>query len=186
MYLDAQGNVIPDASLVGYKAIGVPGSVAGLAYAQKKFGKLTLAQVMAPAIRLAREGFALSYEDAQDLRNPHYHLGEFAESRRIFQRDGKFYEPGEILKQPELAQTLERIAKNPDDFYHGEMARQLAAAVAEGRRPDHREGSGGLRGERARAGARHAIAGWTSTARRRRRRAEWRCWRSSTSSRATT
>ena len=132
MYLDAQGNVIPGASLVGYKAIGVPGSVAGLAYAQKKYGKLTLAQVMAPAIRLAREGFALSYEDAQDLRNPHYHLGEFAESRRIFQRDGKFYEQGETLKQPELAQTLERIAKNPDDFYHGEMARQLAAAVEKG------------------------------------------------------
>jgi gamma-glutamyltranspeptidase/glutathione hydrolase len=132
MYLDAQGNVIPGASLAGYKAIGVPGSVAGLAYAQKKFGKLTLAQVMAPAIRLARGGFALSYEDAQDLRNPKYHLGEFAESRRIFQRDGKFYEQGEILKQPELAQTLERIAKNPDDFYHGEMARQLAAAVEKG------------------------------------------------------
>ena len=132
MYLDAQGNVIPDASLVGYKAIGVPGLGGGLAYAQKKFGKLTLAQVMAPAIRLAREGFALSYEDAQDLRNPKLHLGEFAESRRIFQRDGKYYEQGEILKQPELAQTLERIAKNPDDFYHGEMARQLAAAMQKG------------------------------------------------------
>ena len=132
MYLDAQGNVIPGASLVGYKAIGVPGSVAGMAYAQKKYGKLTLAQVMAPAIRLAREGFGLSYEDTQDLRNPKLHLGEFAESRRIFQRDGKFYEQGEILKQPELGQTLERIAQNPDDFYHGELARQLAAAIAKG------------------------------------------------------
>ena len=132
MYLDAQGNVIPGASLVGYKAIGVPGSVAGLAYAQKKYGKLTLAQAMAPAIRLAREGFALSYEDAQDLRNPKYHLVEFTESRRIFQRDGQYYEQGEILKQPELAQTLQRIAKNPDDFYHGEMARQLAASVQKG------------------------------------------------------
>ena len=56
MYLDAQGNVIPDASLVGYKSIGVPGSVAGLVYAEKKYGKLTLARVMAPAIKLAREG----------------------------------------------------------------------------------------------------------------------------------
>jgi gamma-glutamyltranspeptidase / glutathione hydrolase len=132
MYLDEQGKVIPGASLVGYRAIGVPGSVAGLAYAQKKFGKLTLAQVMAAAIRLARDGFPLAYEDAQDLRNPRYHLGEFAESRRIFQRDGRYYEPGEILKQPELALTLERIAKSPDDFYHGEMARQLAASVAKG------------------------------------------------------
>ena len=132
MYLDAQGNVVKGSSLVGYKAIGVPGSVAGMAYAQKKYGKLLLAQVMAPAIRLAREGFELSYEDTQDMRNPRLHLQEFAESRRIFQRDGKFYEQGEILKQPELARTLERIAKNPDDFYHGDLARNLTAAIQKG------------------------------------------------------
>ena len=69
MYLDAQGNVIEDASLVGYKAIGVPGSVAGMVYAEKKYGKLTLPQVMAPAIKLARDGFALAWEDAEDLRD---------------------------------------------------------------------------------------------------------------------
>jgi gamma-glutamyltranspeptidase/glutathione hydrolase len=132
MYLDRQGNVIPDASLVGYKAIGVPGSVAGMAYAEKKYGKLTLAQVMAPAIHLARDGFALSYEDAQDFRKPSHRLQDFADSRRIFQRDGKFYEQGEIFKQPELARTLERIANNPDDFYHGDLARELAAAMQKG------------------------------------------------------
>ncbi len=132
MYLDAQGNVIPGASLVGYQSIGVPGSVAGMVYAEKKFGKLTLTQVMAPAIRLAREGFPLTWEDARDLRNPEYHLADFAESRRIFQRDGKFYEQGDILKQPELARTLERIAQNPDDFYHGEMAGEIAAAIQKG------------------------------------------------------
>ena len=60
MYLDAKGNVIEDASTVGYKAIGVPGSVAGMVYAEKKYGKLTLAQVMAPAIKLAEEGFVLA------------------------------------------------------------------------------------------------------------------------------
>ena len=60
MYLDVQGNVIEDASVVGYKAIGVPGSVAGMVYAEKKYGKLTLKQVVAPAIKLAREGFALA------------------------------------------------------------------------------------------------------------------------------
>ena len=60
MYLDKNGNVVANASLIGYKAIGVPGSVAGLTYAEKKYGKLTLAQVMAPAIKLAREGFVLS------------------------------------------------------------------------------------------------------------------------------
>jgi len=68
MYLDAQGNVIPGASEYGYKAIGVPGSVAGLVYAEKKYGKLPLPQVMAPAIRLARSGFVLTWQQAQDLR----------------------------------------------------------------------------------------------------------------------
>ena len=131
MYLDAHGNVIPDLSIVGYKAIGVPGSVAGLVYAEKKYGKLTLAQVIAPAIKLAREGFPLAYEDAQDIKGDE-HLADFPASRRIFLRDGKPYQPGEVLKQPELARTLERIAKNPDDFYHGALARELAAAIQKG------------------------------------------------------
>jgi gamma-glutamyltranspeptidase / glutathione hydrolase len=131
MYLDAQGNVIEDASVAGYKAIGVPGSVAGLAYAQKKFGKLSLQRVMAPAIKLAREGFALAWEDAQDLRNDKY-LSQFPESRRIFQHDGNYYKTGEVFRQPELAHTLERIAANPDEFYHGAMARQLAASIQKG------------------------------------------------------
>lgn len=130
MYLDAQGNVIENASVVGYKAIGVPGSVAGLAYAQKTYGKLPLAQVIAPAITLARDGYALAWEDAQDLRD--HDLARFAESKRIFQRDGNYYKQGEILRQPDLARTLERIAKNPDDFYHGAMARELAASIQKG------------------------------------------------------
>jgi len=130
MYLDAQGNVIPDVSTVGYKSIGVPGSVAGLVYAQKKYGKLSLEKVIAPAIRLAREGFALAWEDAEDLKDED--LAKFTESKRIFQRGGNSYHSGEILKQPELARTLERIAKDPDDFYHGAMARELAAAIQKG------------------------------------------------------
>jgi gamma-glutamyltranspeptidase/glutathione hydrolase len=135
MYLDAQGNVIPnsskDSSIVGYKSIGVPGSVAGLVYAEKKYGKLSLEKVIAPAIKLARDGFPLAYEDTQDLRKDEY-LAQFPESKRIFLRDGNYYQPGEIFKQPELARTLERIAKNPDDFYHGAMARELAAAIIKG------------------------------------------------------
>ena len=125
MYLDEKGNIVPDASLVGYRASGVPGSVAGLVYAEKHWGKLTLAQVMAPAIRLARDGFPLSWEDARDFREPS--LAEFSESRRIFQRDGRYYQPGEIFRQPELARTLERIAQEPDGFYRGAMAREIAA-----------------------------------------------------------
>jgi gamma-glutamyltranspeptidase/glutathione hydrolase len=131
MYLDAHGNVIENASVIGYKAIGVPGSVAGMVYAEQKYGKLALAQVMAPAIRLAREGFALTWAEAREFRDDE-DLGKFAESRRIFQRDGKYYQTGEIFRQPDLARTLERIAAKPDDFYHGSLARELAAAMQKG------------------------------------------------------
>jgi len=130
MYLDAKGNVIPDASLIGYKAVGVPGSVAGLVYAQKHWGKLPLRTVMDPAIRLARYGVRLTYEEAQSLHEKH--LADFPESKRIFQRNGRYYESGEIFVQPELARTLERIAANPDDFYKGAMARELAAEMKRG------------------------------------------------------
>jgi gamma-glutamyltranspeptidase/glutathione hydrolase len=132
MFLDAQGNVVKDASVVGYRAIAVPGSVKGLAHAQKKWGRLPLKKVMEPAIRLAREGFALSYEDAEDLREEQENLARFAESRRIFLRDGNLYRPGEIFRQPELARTLERIAADPEDFYRGAMARELVTALEKG------------------------------------------------------
>src|SRR5215813_11370027 len=98
MYVDDKGNIIPNASIVGYKAVGVPGSVAGMAYAEKKYGKLTLAKVMEAAIRLASEGFVLTEEEARELHDSD--LGRFPESKRIFQRDGNFYKAGEIFKQP--------------------------------------------------------------------------------------
>jgi len=131
MFLDPQGNVIPGASKIGYKSIGVPGSVAGLVYAEQKYGKLTLKQVMAPAIRLAREGYALSWGEAADFHDQY--LAQFPESRRVFQRNGDYYKPGEVFRQPDLARTLERIADRPDDFYHGALARELAAAMQKGR-----------------------------------------------------
>jgi gamma-glutamyltranspeptidase/glutathione hydrolase len=130
MYLDAQGNIIPNASIVGYRAIGVPGSVAGLVYAEKKYGKLKLAQVMIPAIRLAADGFVLTEEEAASMHDKV--LAGFVASKLIFQRDGNFYQAGEIFRQPELAQTLQKIAKNPEDFYRGAMAKQIAAAVQAG------------------------------------------------------
>jgi gamma-glutamyltranspeptidase / glutathione hydrolase len=135
MYLDAQGNVLPDSSkessLVGYKAAGVPGSVAGLVYAEKQYGKLTIEKVMGPAIKLARDGFALAYEDVQDLKKDAY-LADFPESKRIFLHDGNYYQPGDVFKQPDLARTLERLAQDPDTFYHGAMAQELAAAIHKG------------------------------------------------------
>ncbi len=124
MYLDAQGNVVPGMSLIGYKASGVPGSVAGLTYAQKHFGKLTLAQDMAPAIKLATEGYVLSDAEARSLQSRN--LTRFPASTKIFQRNGDFYKEGDTFKQPELAATLTRIAANPDDFYKGAMAHQIA------------------------------------------------------------
>ncbi|HKM86240.1 MAG TPA: gamma-glutamyltransferase [Terriglobales bacterium] len=131
MYLDAQGNVIKDASIVGYKSVGVPGTVAGLVYAEKQYGNLSIEKVIAPAIKLARDGFPLAYEDTQDLKEDKY-LAEFPESKRIFLRNGNYYQPGELFKQPDLAHTLERLAKDPDTFYHGAMARELAAAIHKG------------------------------------------------------
>src|SRR5690348_9050826 len=130
MYLDANGNVVPHESITGFKAIGVPGSVAGLVYAQRKYGKLTLAQVMAPAIRLAADGYVLSTEEAKDLHASN--LTKFPVSRHKFQRDGNFYQPGEFFRQPVLAATLRAIAADPDDFYHGAIAKKLVADIRKG------------------------------------------------------
>ena len=130
MYLDAKGNVIPDASVIGYRSIATPGSVAGLAYAEKKYGKLGLKAVMAPAIKLADDGFALMAEEAHELAAPD--LARFPESRLLFQRNGSYYRDGDTFKQPALASTLERIAADPGDFYHGKMAQQLVDDLKKG------------------------------------------------------
>jgi gamma-glutamyltranspeptidase/glutathione hydrolase len=128
MYLDAAGNVVPKMSTVGPKASGVPGTVAGLVYAERHYGRLGLRKVMAPAIRLARQGYVLDPEVARSLHAAN--LTQFAESKRIFQRDGDFYTAGDRFKQPELARTLQRIAARPADFYKGRMAREIAAFEA--------------------------------------------------------
>jgi gamma-glutamyltranspeptidase/glutathione hydrolase len=134
MYLDDKGNVLPESdlrsSITGYRSIATPGSVAGLAYAEKKCGTLGLARVMAPAIKLAEEGFALPEDQARQFHYPG--LSIFPDSKRIFQRDGKFYETGEIFKQPELAKTLRRIAADPNDFYRGKLAAELVAELKKG------------------------------------------------------
>jgi gamma-glutamyltranspeptidase/glutathione hydrolase len=130
MYQDASGNVIPGSSLLGYRSIATPGSVAGLVYAERKYGKLGLRRVIAPAVRLAAEGFQLTAEEARELSDPD--LARFPDSRRIFQRDGQLYKEGEIFRQPELARTLQRIAAHPEDFYRGKMARELVADLKQG------------------------------------------------------
>ncbi|HEU4624735.1 MAG TPA: gamma-glutamyltransferase [Steroidobacteraceae bacterium] len=131
MYQDEHGNVIPGLSTLGYKAVGVPGSVRGLAYAESHFGKLGLKRVMAPAIRLAREGFPLDWFEARRLTNDKG-LAQFPDSKRIFQNGGKGWKQGDVFKQPELARTLERIAANPEEFYTGKMAREIAEFIQKG------------------------------------------------------
>jgi gamma-glutamyltranspeptidase/glutathione hydrolase len=134
MYLDAQGKVLPEdnlqSSVTGYRAIATPGSVAGMAFAEKKYGKLGLAKVMAPAIRLAEDGYTLSEDEAHLLANPG--LALFPDSKHIFQRDGKLYQAGEVFRQPKLAQTLKSIAADPGDFYHGKLAAALVSDLKQG------------------------------------------------------
>jgi gamma-glutamyltranspeptidase/glutathione hydrolase len=129
MFLDKQGNVSEQIRF-GYRAAAVPGTVAGFVDAERRWGKLGLAKVMEPAIRLARDGVTVTQYEAALLRDAE--LARDPESSRIFQRNGRFYEQGEILKQPELARTLERIARNPDEFYRGPLASQIAAAITQG------------------------------------------------------
>jgi gamma-glutamyltranspeptidase/glutathione hydrolase len=130
MYQDAQGNVIKDSSVVGYRSIATPGSVAGMVYAERKYGKLGLKRVIAPAIQLAAQGFTLTVEEAAELADSD--LTRFPDSKRIFQRDGNLFKEGETFKQPELARTLERIATDPDDFYHGKLAHELVDELRKG------------------------------------------------------
>ena len=131
MYLDANGKATED-STVGYRASGVPGTVRGLEYASKKYGKKSWADLVAPAVDLASKGFELSYAQAQGLKSSARGLSRFPESNRIFLKGGKFYEPGETLMQPELGRTLDRIAKQGSkDFYEGETASLLAKDMKE-------------------------------------------------------
>ncbi|MGH9328653.1 MAG: gamma-glutamyltransferase [Terriglobia bacterium] len=126
MYLDAKGNVIPGRSTVGALSSGVPGTVAGLALAEKNYGKLGLARVMAPAIHLAQKGFPVSYWLGHSLRDHAGLLSKFPNSRRIYLRDGQYYQPGDIFKQPELAGTLSEIARHgARAFYEGAIAEDI-------------------------------------------------------------
>lgn len=129
MYLDAQGNVVKGLSTDGYLASGVPGTVAGLVFAHKRHGKLKWSELVEPARKLAAEGFEVNYHLARSLRYPSTvtKMQPFAESRRIFQRDGRFYEMGETFVQPELAAVLARIERDPRDFYEGETAKLIVA-----------------------------------------------------------
>ncbi|EPO1582684.1 gamma-glutamyltransferase [Yersinia enterocolitica] len=134
MYLDKEGKVTKDASLYGYLAAGVPGTVLGMDSAQKKYGKLTRQQVMAPAIKLAREGFILTRADTDILDTTVKRFRQDPESARIFLRkNGEALQPGDRLIQTDLADTLTAISeKGPDAFYQGKIPQAVEAAAKKG------------------------------------------------------
>src|SRR5216683_959533 len=131
MYIDKDGNLDKEVSVIGYRSVAVPGTVAGLELALKTYGTMKLADVMAPAIRLAENGFPISERLAHEFEEERAGLQRFAVSRRIFLQGGQMSKAGDSLRQPELAATLKRIAKNgAAEFYRGETARMLAQDLA--------------------------------------------------------
>ena len=132
VYLDKNGNLIEGegGSLVGYRAAGIPGTVRGMELALKKYGsgRLTWAQLVEPARRLANAGFTVTNELARSLYGNREYLSKYAESKRIYLKGGQFYKEGEIFRQPELAATFARLQRfGPNEFYEGETARLIVA-----------------------------------------------------------
>ena len=129
MYLDAQGNVVKGASLLGYLAAGVPGTVLGLETARKQYGTLPRAKVMAAAIKLARDGFVLTRGDTDilDQRTDRFRADP-ALAAIFLRKDGTALQPGDKLVQKDLAATLQAIADHgPDAFYQGKLPAEIEA-----------------------------------------------------------
>ncbi|WP_298371903.1 gamma-glutamyltransferase [Azospirillum sp.] len=131
MYLDEQGKVVANRSLYTHLAVGVPGTVAGLAHALATHGTMTLADVLAPAITLAREGYDVTPQLAGLLEVERDHLGAWDATRAIFFKGDRPLRAGEKLVQADLATSLELIAKDgPKAFYEGSIAEKIAAEMA--------------------------------------------------------
>ena len=131
MYLDAAGNPT-EASIVGYRASGVPGSVAGMAAALARYGTMTLRQVLQPAIRLARDGFAVDSALHASLEASRDYLAPF-DGKDVFFTNDKPLPLGTVLRQPALARTLEAIAAGgAGAFYGGPVGDSLVAALRRG------------------------------------------------------
>jgi len=129
MYLDAQGNVVDGLSTAGYLAVGVPGSVMGFETALTRFGTMQRAAVLAPAVRLARDGFVLEDGDVATLTGGMKKLAKDPAAARIFLKDGKPFAEGDVLKQADLADSLMLIMENgPEAFYKGAIADKIVKA----------------------------------------------------------
>jgi gamma-glutamyltranspeptidase / glutathione hydrolase len=131
MYIGPDEKLDNQASTVGYRSVAVPGTVAGLALALKTHGTMKLGEVMAPAIRYAQEGIPITEKLVREFAKERKDLQRFSMSNQVFLNTGKYFQVGDTLRQPELAATLKRIAKNgPDEFYRGETAKLLARDMA--------------------------------------------------------
>jgi gamma-glutamyltranspeptidase/glutathione hydrolase len=134
MYLGPDGSLIKGqgSSITGWRASGVPGSVAGFALALEKYGsgKVSWADVCEPSRRLAADGHIVSQATAAGLRRS-TNLPLFAESKRVYLNEGRFYQIGELWRQPDLAATFARLQQHgPREFYEGETAQKIVAAMA--------------------------------------------------------
>lgn len=131
MFLDAEGNADSDLSRFSGLASGVPGTVAGMQMALEEYGTMTLAEVIEPAIKLARDGIAVTPGLSDSLKELDERLKKWPASEKIFFKpDGAAYEAGELLVQADLAATLQKIAdEGPAGFYQGETAEKIVAAV---------------------------------------------------------
>ncbi len=133
MYLDKEGNAVSDLSRYHGLAVGVPGTVAGLLKALEEHGTMSREQVMAPAIALAEDGIEVTAGLSESLTALSDRLQKWPSTKKVFFKpDGSAYQPGERLKQPELARSLKRISvQGTDGFYKGETAQKLVKAVNE-------------------------------------------------------
>ncbi|MGF7041707.1 gamma-glutamyltransferase [Mucilaginibacter lappiensis] len=132
MYLDSAGNVIPNMSLYTHKASGVPGSVDGMVQAHSKYGKLKWADLVQPAIDLARNGFKITKHLAADLNHTSGQFKKLNPGKTYLMKEGEWQE-GDILIQEDLAKTFEQIRdKGRDGFYNGVVADQLVAEMKNG------------------------------------------------------
>ncbi|MCW9066022.1 MAG: gamma-glutamyltransferase, partial [Ignavibacteriaceae bacterium] len=126
MYLNEAGEFVPELSQQGATSAGVPGSVAGLIYALENYGTLSLAEVIQPAIDLAKNGWRFEKRDSIYFRNNISVFEKYPSSKKIFIKNGEPYRVGDLFIQPDLAWTLEQIKVNgKDGFYKGKVAELL-------------------------------------------------------------
>ncbi len=130
MYLDKNGNYISERSQSGATSVGVPGSVAGLIFALKKYGSMSLSKVIQPAINLAKNGWILDKPTAESFKKNFHKFKKYPSSYKIFSQNGKAFKEGDLFVQKDLGWTLEQIkTKGTDGFYKGKVAELLVKQI---------------------------------------------------------